>query len=79
MLSLEYLPARVIWIFIGVIFVGIVAASALVFMGIHRQTTINDYDSCVKAGNAILNTYPEQCKAGDKLYTNSNPGHLLTQ
>lgn len=79
MLSLEYLPGRVIWVFIAIVFALILGGGALIFFGIHRQSVVKDFETCVKAGNPILSSYPEQCKAGDKLYTNTNPGSLITQ
>ncbi len=30
---------------------------------------INDFDSCAKAGNPILESYPEQCQANGKVFT----------
>lgn len=35
--------------------------SWMVFRIRNQQPEINDFDSCVAAGNPILETYPEQC------------------
>lgn len=32
------------------------------------KSAINDFESCVKAGNAIMESYPRQCAAGEKVY-----------
>lgn len=31
---------------------------------------INSFDACVAAGNAIMTSYPEQCAADGKTFTN---------
>ena len=31
-------------------------------------TQVTDFESCVKAGNPVMESYPRQCKHGDTLY-----------
>ena len=30
----------------------------------------NSFDECVQAGNPIMESYPERCDAGDRVFTN---------
>jgi len=34
------------------------------------QFKITDFDSCVKAGNPIMESYPEKCQAGNEVFVN---------
>lgn len=35
-----------------------------------RPTSINSFEECVAAGNPVMESYPEQCAAGGKTFTN---------
>lgn len=34
-----------------------------------QPSQINSFDECVAAGNAIMESYPEQCAANGKIFT----------
>jgi hypothetical protein len=45
----------------------------------NKKQVINSFDECVKAGGAILESYPEQCKAPDINKTFTNPSQILNR
>jgi hypothetical protein len=49
--------------FYTLILIIILVAVGLFFLGSKKEKIIvKDFDSCVRAGNAVLESYPEQCK-----------------
>ena len=34
-----------------------------------KTSTINNFDDCIKAGNPAMESYPRQCRAGDRTFT----------
>lgn len=41
--------------------------------GNKKQSSINDFESCVAAGNPVNMSYPETCNANGQVF--SNPSH----
>lgn len=46
--------------------------------GTSNQTSINSFEECVAAGNPVMESYPEQCAANGKTFTNPNTKDSLT-
>jgi hypothetical protein len=44
----------------------------LTYRYFNRQPNITDFKSCVKAGNPILESYPEQCTYNGQSFINPN-------
>lgn len=59
------------WVFI-IFWLGLAAfASAGIVISRYKSTKINNYDECVKAGNPVMQTYPETCKDGARTFVNN--------
>ena len=43
----------------------------------NKKIVVNSFDECVKAGGAILESYPEQCKLPDLDKTFTNPTQII--
>lgn len=60
----------------------VVIACGLVFVGwyVWQQSNnkpgrvVDTFEACVSAGNPIMETYPEQCSANGKTFTNPKQG-----
>jgi len=46
---------------------GIILMSIFV-VGCEEKATITNFEECVAAGNPIMESYPRQCRAGDKTF-----------
>jgi hypothetical protein len=59
---------------VGAVLVVVIA----IFIGIagqyawqqYKQSKVDSFESCKAAGNPIMESYPEQCSANGKTYTN---------
>ncbi len=65
------LPSRIIWIFIIFFIVLILGAGVKMFLDFRKGSAINSYEECVKAGNPIMDSYPEQCQTNKKIFINT--------
>jgi hypothetical protein len=64
----------IIEIVIGLVIIGLIVTVAI-FLGHTWQKAnpdIDSYAACAAAGNPVLQTYPEQCVANGKTFTNPN-------
>ncbi len=34
-----------------------------------KQASVNSFEECVAAGNPVMESWPEQCRAGDQTFT----------
>jgi hypothetical protein len=62
----------IIEIIIGLALLGMIGAGGWFIWNKYQSTnvTVDSYETCAAAGNPILETYPEQCVANGKTYTN---------
>jgi hypothetical protein len=65
--------AKNIIIILAVVCVGLALLATFLIINLQNQqakTNVTDFDSCVAAGNAVIETYPRQCKdKNSKTYT----------
>lgn len=55
------------------LFVGLLAVAAVVLIIIFNQQSaqaVNNFQECKEAGGMVQETYPEQCRIGDKSFVN---------
>ncbi len=57
-------------VLIAVIVVALVGVGGLLFWR-HSEGAITSFEECAAAGNPIMESYPEQCVAGGKTFTNT--------
>ena len=65
---------------IGVIVIILIAAGVFFFQMFQKQqemAKINSYDECAKAGFPIMESYPPQCRANNKTFTQDIGNELL--
>jgi len=43
-----------------------------------KDSSIDSFDECAKAGNPIMDSYPEQCAADSKIFTKPQPPPRFT-
>lgn len=62
------IPPRVLVVLAIWIFVGLLAF--VVYKVVTKEPTVNDFQSCIAAGNPRLESYPEQCVHKGQSYLN---------
>ena len=60
-------------VILGVIALGIILSIVVALVKNDKETKqITDFDSCVAAGNPVMESYPEQCSANGATYINES-------
>ena len=60
------------WLIFIAIVLAVIAGLLLMIssIGARHQAAISNFDECAAAGNPIMETYPEQCRANGQTFTN---------
>lgn len=66
-------------IFLLILVASVFAVGLWVLRGDSTRQSIQSFEDCVAAGNPVMETFPEQCMAGDKLFVKQYKESEVTQ